>query len=70
MKSGVSKWLFDGKPIEDAATVTLLRMLRSDMSLIQKIREARSTAGSEAEPRPMGQSGCKEGEGLTVRREE
>ena len=53
-KSGVNKWLYDSKPIMNVGAVTLLRMLRTDLALIQKIREARSTPGSEAAPRKMG----------------
>ena len=52
--SGISKWLYEGRLIKNVAAVTLLRMLRDDLTLLPQIRAARKTQGASAEPREVG----------------
>ncbi len=57
--SGISKWLYEGRPIKNVAAVTLLRMLRADLTILPKIREARANKGNPAEPREVGLNAAK-----------
>ncbi len=52
--SGISKWLYEGRPIKNVAAVTLLRMLRADLTLLPQIRVAREIKGGSAESREVG----------------
>ena len=52
--SGISKWLYEGRLIKNVAAVTLLRMLRDDLTLLPQIRAARETKGTSAQPREVG----------------
>ena len=53
-KSTLAHWAMASKPVPIGPAVILLRLLRADPALAERVRAAASEVGSEAPPRPRG----------------